>query len=1400
MNKLANNQKKYLFETSWEVCNKVGGIHTVLVTKTNTILPKYKNRLILIGPDIHGGDNKEFQEDLTLYVGLKKKLIKDGIKIRIGRWKIVGNPLVILIDMTSCFAKKDAILGKLWEDYKLDSLNGGWDYIEPTIFGYIAGIVIEKFASEYIPFRENVVAHFHEWMTGAGILYLKKNAPFIATVFTSHATVLGRSIAGNNNPLYENLENYDSQKVASRYNITSKHSLESISAQQAHCFTTVSEITQKECEKFLDKKPDLITPNGFSLSLVPQKKDFENRRKNARKKIISIVSSLTGESFDENVKIVMTSGRYEYLNKGIDTLLDALKNIEESDYNKKIIALFCIPLFNVWARTDLAQNMKNGKIEQLSEPILTHYFHNDGNDPILHNINNSTLLSSKKIKSVFVPCYLDGNDGIFNLHYYDVLIGADLTVFASRYEPWGYTPQESIAFSAPTITTDLAGYGTWKKREMESNKATVVVDRFQKDNKIVANDVAENIKMFLSLSKGEKNKITNDAKKLSKASFWENFIKYYYTAYDIALSKTNNSVRKIDIFKEIHVIEKTTNVNWNLINVKSIIPKEFEKLHILAQNTWINWNQNATNLFKYINKDFVVKFDSNPVKLLNSMDTDNYQKLSEDKVFWKMLDDVFQEFKTYMEKPFISKSKIAYFSMEFGITNYIRLYSGGLGILAGDYLKEASDRGVDIVAIGLLYKHGYFNQRIEMNDRQNALSDIQNFNDLPIKKVIIENKDLIVTAKLPGRNVLANVWLLEVGKVKLYLLDTDLSQNSDEDRGLTSNLYGGDNEHRLKQEILLGFGGIKVLKKLKINPDIYHCNEGHAAFINLKRICDLVKNVHLTFEEAIEYVKSSSLFTTHTPVAAGHDSFDDSLMRRYFRYMPSVLNISWEKFTSTGKFYTNCGNENFSMSALAANTSSEINGVSELHCEVSKDIFEPLYPGYFKEESHIGYVTNGVHFSTWACTDIQNLLRDELGSKLFNDQSNPKIWSKIYDIKDEALWNIRLKQKNRLIDYIKQRYFKNWKQRLTSPDTLLKVINKINPKALTIGFARRFATYKRAGLLFTDRDRLAKIVNNPNYPVQFIFAGKAHPKDIEGQDIIARIIKYSKQKEFIGKIIFLENYNIELAKKLVSGVDIWLNTPTRPLEASGTSGQKALLNGVINFSVLDGWWCEGYIKGAGFAIAQERSYSDQHLQNMFDATRIYNILEKDIIPTFFNRNESEIPTEWIKIIKNSLAQIAPKFTTTRMIDDYINKFYNKLTKNHALFKANNYNRCLELTLWKNRVLSVWDKIKIVFCNEYEKEVGNFHLGNTIKPKIVLKIDELDEQDFGVEFVIKSEKNSESKIIKVQQMRLEKREDNQFSFQTEVKLDRSGPFGAAIRLYPKHPYLTYRQSFNYVKWF
>lgn len=843
----------------------------------------------------------------------------------------------------------------------------------------------------------------------------------------------------------------------------------------------------------------------------------------------------------------------------------------------------------------------------------------------------------------------------------------------------------------------------------------------------------------------------------------------------------------------------TNEPQWTELNVKSTLPKELVCLNEIAHNMWWAWTYQARNLFKSLDEDLYEQVGHNPVLLLERLSLERLEAIVKDKTLMKHVDEVYKMFRAYMDvKPNAKRASVAYFSMEYGLNQVLKIYSGGLGMLAGDYLKEASDSNVDLCAVGFLYRYGYFRQSLSMDGQQIAKYDAQQFNSLPIEREYDKDGNQLVV-EVPYRDyiVKALVWRVNVGRIKLYLLDTDNDFNSEYDRPITYALYGGDWENRLKQEILLGIGGMLTLKKLGIKKDVYHCNEGHAALCNLQRLCDY-REEGLSFNEAMELVRASGLYTVHTPVLAGHDYFDEELFGKYMGSYANKLGISWDEFIGMGRTNPDDHSERFCMSTFACNTCQEINGVSKLHGWVSQKMFAPLWKGYFAEENSVGYVTNGVHLPTWTATEWRKLYDKYYDKSFMSDQSNEDIWHAIYNVPDAEIWETRMALKVKLIKYIKDKFTQQWLRNQGDPAKVVQVLEKINPNALMIGFCRRFATYKRAHLLFTDLERLDKIVNNPERPVLFFFSGKAHPADGAGQGLIKKIFEISRMPQFLGKIIFLEDYDMQLARRLVSGVDIWMNTPTRPLEASGTSGEKAELNGVVNLSVLDGWYVEGYRKGAGWALPEKRTYKDQNYQDQLDAATIYSLLENEIAPLFFNKDaKTGYSKEWIQVVKNSIATIAPHYTMKRQLDDYFDKFYNRQAKRFAELCSKDNKLAKELAAWKEQVAEKWDAINVV-----AKNVDALHDVTTgKKAKLSFTIDEQGLKDaVGLELVILyNTPVDDVNVFEVVPFKMVKSEGNCYTFEVEYNPNVAGSYKYGVRMYPKNSKLPHRQDFAYVKW-
>ena len=837
---------------------------------------------------------------------------------------------------------------------------------------------------------------------------------------------------------------------------------------------------------------------------------------------------------------------------------------------------------------------------------------------------------------------------------------------------------------------------------------------------------------------------------------------------------------------------------WKEVNVKSTLPSELKCLDELAHNMWWAWNYEARNMWKSLDSDLYEEVGHNPVMLLDRLSYERKEAIVKDKAIMESVKQVYKKFRDYMDvEPDATRPSVAYFCMEYGINQVVKIYSGGLGMLAGDYMKEASDSNVNMCGVGFLYRYGYFKQTLSMDGQQIAKYDAQNFNSLPVERVLDENgQPMVVDVPYMNYQVHAYVWAMNVGRIKLYLLDTDNDMNSEFDRPITHALYGGDNENRLKQEILLGIGGILTLKKLGIKKEIYHCNEGHAALCNLQRLIDYIKE-GLSFNEALELVRASSLYTVHTPVPAGHDYFDESLFGKYMVGYPQMLGITWDEFIGMGRTNPEDHSERFCMSTFACNTCQEVNGVSKLHGWVSQRMFAPIWKGYYPEESHVGYVTNGVHFPSWTATEWRKVYAKYFDKNYIYDQSNESLWHAIYNVPDAEIWETRMALKKKLVNFIREKFAATWLKNQGDPSRVVALLDSITPNALYIGFCRRFATYKRAHLLFTDLERLSKIVNNPERPVKFIFSGKAHPADGAGQGLIKKIFEISQRPEFLGKIIFLEDYDMQLARRLVSGVDIWMNTPTRPLEASGTSGEKAEMNGVVNLSVLDGWWVEGYREGAGWALKQERTYQNQGYQDQLDAATIYSLLENEILPLYYNRNEQGFSEGWIKTIKNSIATIAPHYTMKRQLDDYYDKFYSKEAANFKKLAANNNRLAKELAAWKETVAERWDAIRVV-----SKDDSALSAAETGKEYTLRYV--IDEQGLndavGLELIsIKTDKNGEDHIFSKREFKMVGREGNNYTFEATFEPDVAGAFKSCVRMYPKNENLVHREDFCYVKW-
>lgn len=849
---------------------------------------------------------------------------------------------------------------------------------------------------------------------------------------------------------------------------------------------------------------------------------------------------------------------------------------------------------------------------------------------------------------------------------------------------------------------------------------------------------------------------------------------------------------------------------FNKITVNPQLPKRIEKLSEISNNLWWSWNTEFLRLFKTIDNDLWETCEKNPVKFLKQVSQERLEAVSKNVEFLKEYDKLARQFEDYMNSkntwfannyPENKNDLIAYFSAEYGLDRTIPIYSGGLGILSGDHLKSASDLGIPLVAVGLLYKNGYFHQKINgYGDQETEYINIE-LSNLPINPVKDENgEDLIIYVKFPKRRLYLKVWQINVGRIKLYLLDSDIEKNNPEDRDVTLRLYGGDQEMRIRQEIVLGMGGTNLLTRaLGLNPTIYHMNEGHSAFLILELIKNIIRDKQVSFDVARDIASSKTVFTTHTPVPAGNDIFPLDLVDKYFKDFWPRLGLDREEFLRLGMKPSQILEPGFNMGILALKVAGKKNGVSKLHGAVSRELFGDVWPDIAANESPITYVTNGIHTCSWLSPKLKELYNKYLMPYWQDNIHEDKVWEKINNIPDKTLWETHQDRKEKLLKLVKDNTTQRLRRSGYSYEEINEITSKLNPNALTIGFARRFATYKRATLIFKDLERITQILNNSEKPVQLIFAGKAHPADKEGQDLIKRIHEISMMPQFKGKIFLLENYNIAMSQYLVSGVDVWLNNPRRPMEASGTSGQKASVNGVINFSVLDGWWAEGYNQENGWTIGTNAEYNSYEEQDIADSQSMYRTLEDKIIPTYYNKNEEGISPKWIRIMKNSIISTGGKYSTARMLVDYTNNLYMplcNLTKKYY----QNVDTVAEYNLWKKNLYINWKDIKITQTNNLDNIT--IDAGNNIEVKCEVELPNVDLDNITVEcYYGKILDNGIVENVSIIPMKLtgKDEENKKYEYTTKIELKTGGNYGYTFRVMPRHEMLLDAENLNLVKW-
>lgn len=1333
-----------LFEVSWEVCNKVGGIYAVVSSKILEALAAFGENYFLLGPDL--GNNPDFEEtDEPCWQELRQETDRRNLSCRFGRWNIPGRPKVILVGYRDRYDQSQ-LLFSLWNRYGVDSISGGWDYVEPVMFSTACGEVIEAACKAlHIPADGPALAHFHEWMCGGGLLYLKTNAPYVGTVFTTHATMLGRSMAGSGFDIYKQMHQINPKHEAGAYNITAKCSMETASAREADCFTTVSRITADEAGVFLGRTPDVLTLNGLDLRVIPDYSRDRSLAAASRQRLLEAAGRLLRRRLPEDTRVFLVSGRYEYHNKGIDVFLDALGmvNTALSQSQSNVLALCAVMGGHSGVNADAVSGDPAKLPGQGGFWISSHHVYNQPNDPILNACQRLGLDNRPEnhVQVIFDPALLDGKDGFLNMRYEEVLAACDLGVFPSWYEPWGYTPQESAAHAVPTVTTDLSGFGMWVRSSQRDKNGVTIICRRQTSYDETAASLRDVLLQYASLPEEQMQEHRHMVRHVAEGCSWEQFFPYYVQAYGLALDKARQRSSQpaggSTTLTRVLAATMSTTPNLHSFTALTSLPPAIGRLRELAHNLWWSWHPECHYLFSALNEEEWERSNHNPIATLEKATRARLIIVAHEQSYLRLYNQTMAAFDAYMAEapqsfgPLTPQQPLAYFSTEYGLSECLPIYSGGLGVLSGDHLKSASDLNIPLVAVGLLYKNGYFRQIIDKNGDQTPVYPENDFATLPIEQVKDQDgKPREIYLQMPGRRLHVQIWLVRVGRINLYLLDTNLPSNTAEDRKITARLYEADRDIRLRQEILLGRGGVSMLRALDIRPAAYHMNEGHSAFLIFERIRLLMQENGLSFEEAGEVVRGSTLFTTHTPVDAGNERFSLESMEAYFKPYIQTVGISWQTLVNMGRFEGSERNV-FEMTVLALKYSMKANGVSALHGVVSRHMWQEGWQGVPVAEIPIFSVTNGIHVPSYAGPAMRPLLQKHLGEGWQELTPDDQKWTRIADIPDADLWTARQTQKKHLLEAIRSSLPEFFKKFAIPYEKQQEMTSRLTPETLVIGFARRFAPYKRATLLFADVDRLARILEKSGQPVIFVFAGKAHPADGQSIGLIRELFQHMLSPRFFGKIFFIEDYSLAVSRLMVQGCDVWLNNPRRPYEACGTSGQKVAVNGGLNLSVADGWWCEGYNGTNGWTIGPlvAKGSLGPEQSDYDDAASLYFLLEDKVIPLYFERDADNRPHNWLLRVRKAMQTLIAQYSSHRMLRDYLSDYYIPAATSHQEIRSNHYALARHLSQWKQDVNVRFGSVQMdTIRSEGIKEDSlldgqSLHVAVTVHPGS-MKLDEL----------------------------------------------------------------------------
>lgn len=1413
----------HLFEVSWEVCNRTTEVYTAIRTKVPHVTKQFGEGYYLVGPWLN--ETPDFRDDQGAdFELLRSAMDARGVSCRFGRWQIAGEPKVILVDYRDLF-DVNGLLHQLWQDFSVDSLGGRRDYLDAVLFGRACAEVISIAYQTLLKDEHETVVHCHQWSSACTILHLKKELPEIATVLTEHGTVLGQAIASAGRDINAELEWINPSNEAEALGVRAKHNIEFAAVQAADCVTAVSHLTAREVEAILQRQPRVVL-NGVNASDKPDHLERREESQGVKQYLRHFSENFLQKQLPTNTRFLVSTGQYDFSSKGFDLLIDSLSLLEQrlSNDDPPVVALFLIPACHRGVIESVYQRVCDGRTwHEGGVGLLTHQLADETFDPIINNCRRVQLRNSldNKVNVVFIPAVMDGHDGLLNISYQTLLLGCDVGVFPALYEPWGYTALESAELALPTIISNQTGFGRWLlELSPEERRGIWILDRSARSYQDVVEDLVGMLQQFVLISEEEWVDLARAARRTVLRAEWIVFYRGYQDVFKQAIScvrqrsqlvdSSRFSEESLDLFKggSRHRREPL----FRSFTAVAPLPKELEGLYEIAHNLWWSWDPDARRLFSMLDARLWQEVSHNPVLFLSRISNEVLQQKMVDDFFLELYGKVLERFTNYVKDESFNLKKTAalscdrpvvYLSMEYGLHECLPIYSGGLGILSGDHLKSASDHNIPLVGVGLFYRRGYFSQTIDAEGNQIAHYPQIDCSVSPIKILhASDGSEARVYVELGGRKVGARIWVVQVGRIKLYLMDSDIEENEPEDRQLSAQLYGGDRRMRLSQEILLGIGGVNfVLDVLGLDPSVWHLNEGHVALSLLER-CRRFMQRGFNFQEAREAVKVSSVFTTHTPVPAGNETFQPELMSHFLREYVESWPITFEQLLEMGADNFQSAREKFSMTVLALKLSSRSNGVSKLHGKVCRQMWRDVWKGVNVDEIPIDSITNGVHLQTWISPNMRALLDKYAKINWGVNEDQPKVWAGVKSIPDEELWAQNLAQKKTMVECLREKISAEYAKRGEDAQLIRDTLRQLSPYKLTAAFARRFATYKRPELMIRDLERLKRLLNDPDRPMQILVAGKAHPADSEGQSRMRELIAVSKLPELRGRLVFIEGYDMGIGRLLTSGVDIWLNNPIRPHEASGTSGMKAAANGTVNFSILDGWWDEAYHPGVGWAIDPVDEVQNREHQDELDFENMMQTLEHQIVPLFYERDENGLPRGWLQIAKTSIMEIGPLFSTHRMLRDYYSEMYYSTAKRSDQLLANNGSKLRSLTYWKQRVVTRFAGVQIRRVDLHGISGDQMAVGSKVEVDVFVAPSRLNLDEILVEFVY-GIRQGDSFLDRPEVVSLshqgEVKRSGVVHYRGEVLIEKPGSYLFATRVVPIHPCLVSPQETGLMCW-